>query len=127
MRQVNFSGPHRQQGMSKWGWLFTAIAVGFVITSALRLGPHYIDYRLIQGVAQDLHGQNMHTKMSRRQIEEHFQKQLRINNFRIPIKELLSVDRDSEQTLVNINYEIREHLFYNIDVVLVFSDQFTYR
>ena len=65
--------------------------------------------------------------MSRKQIETHFKKQFRINSFRTPIKEVMSIERDREQTLVNVNYEIREHLFYNVDVVLVFSDQFTYR
>lgn len=126
MSRYRFSGPARQQGLSTWGWLFVAVVVASVVVSALRLGPHYIDFRIVQSVSDRLPVNEVHKEMSRAQILEHYKKQFRIENFRVPLKEMMTIERDREQTTVDINYEIREHLFYNVDVVLVFSDQRTY-
>lgn len=126
MSRQNFKSPTRQLGMSMWGWLFVAIVVGTVITSVLRLGPHYIDFRIVQSVSDRLPAAEVHKDMSRAQILEHYKKQFRIENFRIPLKDMMTVERNREQTVVDINYEVREHLFFNIDVVLVFSEQRTY-
>ncbi|MCR9258547.1 MAG: DUF4845 domain-containing protein [Pseudomonadaceae bacterium] len=126
MSQHSFKGPRKQHGMTMWGWLFVAIVVGTVITSLLRLGPHYIDFRIVQSVSDRLPVDEVHKEMSRAKILEHYKKQFRIEGFRIPLKEMMTVERNREQTTVDINYEVREHLFFNIDVVLKFSEQRTY-
>ena len=38
----------RQQGMSKWAWLLFIGMAALVVTSALRLGPHYVDFHIQQ-------------------------------------------------------------------------------
>ncbi len=96
-----------------------------LLTAVLRLGPHYIDYRIVRSVVERLPVSEVH-KMPRTKIVEHFTKQFRVENFRIPLKEMMSIDRDREKTVIDINYEVREHLFYNIDVVLTFSEQHSY-
>ena len=115
-----------QRGMSKWGWLFVLAVVGGGMTAALRLGPHYIDFQIVQSVIDRLPTADVHGTMSRSQITEHFKKQFRIESFRKPLREILTIERDREQTVVDISYEVREHLFYNVDVVLVFSERRTF-
>ena len=44
----------------------------------------------------------------------------------MPVKEILNIERSRKQTVLDFNYEVREHLFYNVDIVLVFSEQRTY-
>ncbi len=117
------SNRSKQLGMSKWGWLLFIVVAVAALSAVLRVGPHYIDYRIVQGVADRLPVGEVHAQMSRQEIKEHFQKQFRIENFKVPVNDMLVIERDRAQTLVNINYEIREHLFYNIDVVLVFGEQ----
>ncbi|MEE4284372.1 MAG: DUF4845 domain-containing protein [Pseudomonadales bacterium] len=126
MSRSSFKSPAKQLGMSMWGWLFVAIVMGTVITAVLRLGPHYIDFRIVQSVSDRLPVNEVHKEMSRAKILEHYKKQFRIEGFRIPLKDMMTVERNREQTVVDINYEVREHLFFNIDVVLVFSEQRTY-
>ena len=126
MSRSSFKSPAKQLGMSMWGWLFVAIVMGTVITSVLRLGPHYIDFRIVQSVSDRLPVDKVHKDMSRAKILEHYKKQFRIEGFRIPLRDVMTVERNREQTVVDINYEVREHLFFNIDVVLVFSEQRTY-
>ena len=116
----------RQRGMSKWGWLIAMLLLAGTMTTVLRLGPHYIDFRIVQSVLDDLPKSEVHADMSRAKIVEHFSKQFRIENFRIPVKEMMSIERTRDQTVLDVNYEVREHLLYNIDVVLTFSDQRTY-
>ena len=123
MQQLKFAWPNTQQGMSKWAWLFFIATLVLLGTAALRLGPHYIDYRVVQSVTDRLPVDQVHSDWTRAEIREHYQKQFRIESFSTPVKDILKVTRSREQTTVDINYEVREHLFYNIDVVLVFSDQ----
>ena len=55
MRTQNINLGHRQQGLSKWGWL---VFIGLMVaaaTGALRLGPHYVDFRMVQGVLDRQH------------------------------------------------------------------------
>ena len=121
----NFN-PQRQHGMSKWGWLFAAIVFVSAVTLTLRLGPHYLDFRIVTTILDRLPAESLHQKMTKEDIREVFTKQFRIESFRIPLKEVLTIDRNRDRTIIDVNYEVREHLAYNVDVVLVFSEQRTY-
>ena len=123
MQKSKVTWPNRQLGMSKWAWLFFLIVIAGFATAALRLGPHYIDYRVVQAVADRMPPGEVHSEWTRGEIVEHFNKQFRVESFRIPTKEVIKIERSREETVVDINYEVREHLFYNIDVVLVFNDR----
>jgi hypothetical protein len=116
-----------QLGMSAWAWLFVIMVMVGMATAVLKLGPHYIDFRVIQSVVNRLDEGKVHESMARSDIVEYFQKQLRIENVHTPLTQMLKIDRDREQTVLNINYEVREHLFFNIDVVLSFNEVRTYK
>ena len=124
MQQIS---KNHQQGMSKWGWLATVIAMVFVATVVLRLAPHYVDYNVIGGVFDRLPEDRVHADMSRGDIREHFTKQFRVENFHFKIRDILRVTRDRDQTIVNITYEIREPIAYNADVVLSFAEERIYK
>ena len=111
-------------GMSKWALLLIIIALVVFGVSALKLGPHYIDYGVMQGILERLPADTH--KMSRSDIREHFSKQFRIENFGFKVREILTVDRSRDQTNVIVQYEVREHMFYNVDVVLSFEDSRTF-
>ena len=115
-----------QRGMSTWGWLFFAGMIAFGASAVLRIGPHYIDFRMVQSVMNRLADDEVH-EMSRSKIREHFSKQFRVENFHIKVQDIMEIERDRDQTVVVIDYEIREHLFYNVDIVLAFSEQRAYK
>ncbi|MEM7097070.1 MAG: DUF4845 domain-containing protein [Pseudomonadota bacterium] len=112
-----------QTGLTKWGWMMAIVGFVFVATAAMRMIPHYMDYQVVQSVADRLPKKTVHNDMSKNEIMEHFRKQFRVENFTIPVKDMMTISRDQYETVVEINYEVREHLFHNIDVVLVFSDR----
>jgi hypothetical protein len=111
-----------QRGMSVWLWLMLLMILAGAAISILRLGPHYIDFRIVQSVADRLDIGSVHQKMSRAEIMEHFEKQFRVESIYTPVSQRVRVDRDREQTVLNIDYEVREHLFFDIDVVLSFNE-----
>ncbi len=113
------------QGMSKWAMLLVLAALVVFGTAALRLGPHYIDFTVVQGIVERLPDQT-HKELSKIKIREHFAKQFRIENFSHNVRKVVKIDRNLERTVVSVDYEIREHLFYNVDVVLAFSDSRTF-
>ena len=125
MKQTAKLGANGQRGLSMYGWLAVIIVAVSLLTAVLRLGPHYIDFRIVQGVMDRLPISEVHT-MPRDKIREHFKKQFRVENFRIPLKDIMTIERNSGQTVVGINYEVREHMFFNVDVVLSFSEKRTY-
>jgi hypothetical protein len=116
-----------QLGMSSWAWLIFIVLMVGAGTAALKVGPHYIDFRVVQSVADRLDENKVHQDMSRGDIAEHFQKQFRVESIYTPVKDVISIQRDRQKTVLNIDYEVREHLFYNIDVVLTFNDVRTYQ
>ncbi len=121
---VNLSG---QSGMSALGLIATiAVVVAFVVLT-LRLGPHYIDFRTLQAVMGDLPGAEVH-EMDKRAILETLQKRFKINNLRsFRARDVISIDRNKSGTTILINYEIREPLLGNADIVLTFNESYSYR
>jgi len=124
MHNIDFG--QKQRGLSKWGWLLFIGLLVMAASAVLRLGPHYIDFRIVQDVMDRLPADKVHKEMSRTQIDDHFKKQFRVENFRVPLKDMMKIERTRESTIINVDYEVREHLVHNIDVVLVFSEQRTF-
>ena len=79
MRYQNISSRNKQGGMSKWGWLFVIGMLVLASSTALRVGPHYIDFRIVQATMNRLDDNQVHG-MSLGKINEHFAKQLRVEN-----------------------------------------------
>jgi hypothetical protein len=125
MHQHNVTWRNKQLGMSKWGWLFVVGVLALGSSTALRVGPHYIDFRIVQATMDRLQASEVHS-MSRAKINEHFEKQLRVENFTLKVRDIMEIDRDREKTQIIVFYEVREPLLYNADIVLTFSEQRSY-
>jgi hypothetical protein len=116
-----------QAGMSFIGILLVVAIVISVVTLVLKLGPHYIDFYAVKSVIEDLPAQKVH-EMSRREIQESLQKRFKVNNLRdFKVVDILKIERGRDQTVLQVNYEQREHLVSNVYIVLSFQEQFTYQ
>jgi len=117
---------HRSTGLSVTGIILLLVGLVAVITLLLRLGPHYIDWRTMQSVFTGLERQPIH-EMSKNQIREAIAKSFRINGLRdFDQRSLVAIDAEKEFTTVSVSYERREHIVYNIDIVLTFEQSFQY-
>ena len=104
--KTEFKADQYQRGLSTWGWLFAVILGAFVVISILNIGPHYVDFRVVQGITDKLPEKTLHQEMSKNQIYEHYKKQFRIENF--PLK----------PTEVNSTYFQHSPLYKTVGITL---------
>lgn len=117
----------RQRGLSSVGWMATLVVLVSVITLALKLGPHYIDFYTLKSVVEGLPAGEVH-RMSRGDINETLTKRFKVNNLRdFRIRDIIGVERVRDVTALTVDYERREHLLLNLDVVLTFNKRYEYR
>ncbi len=117
----------KQRGISVMGGLAGVVLIAASVTTALRIGPHYIDFRTIQSIMDALPTAEVH-KMDKGAIRELLRKRFRINNIRdFRVQDILSIERTKVSTVVVIDYEVRENLLFNADIVVMFEDQYEYK
>jgi hypothetical protein len=120
------SRPRRQRGMAMIQWLVLILIVGGTATMAIRTVPHYIDFYTMVSVVDALPKNEVHV-MSKQKIRDSLKKRFKINNIReFDLTKIVAIERKRGVTAVTLEYEIREHLFYNVDVVLSFNKRFDY-
>jgi hypothetical protein len=116
----------RQRGLTAVGGLVALIVAGSVILLALKLVPHYIDFFTIQTVIEGLPRDEVRS-MSRVALNEQLDKRFKINNLReYVIRDIISLERRRDVTVLEVHYERRENLFLNIDVVITFHKRYEY-
>lgn len=123
---VPSSSARRQRGVTAIGGLAILIVVVSAIVLTLKLAPHYIDFYTIQSVVDGLPRDEVRG-MSRTALNEALDKRFKINNLRdFAIRDIITVERSRDSTVLEIQYERRENLFLNIDVVITFNKRYEY-
>ncbi|MCK7597171.1 DUF4845 domain-containing protein [Microbulbifer sp. CAU 1566] len=112
-----------QRGMSYWGWLFVIAVFGFGLTIVSKLGPAYIDAHFVEEGLQSLSENDGIREMSNTEIKRELDRFFTINNVRGEPAQAVKIIRGADSTLVSINYELRQPLFQNVDVVMKFDKQ----
>ncbi|WP_299592033.1 DUF4845 domain-containing protein [uncultured Microbulbifer sp.] len=112
-----------QRGMSYWGWLFVIAVFGFGLTIVSKMGPAYIDAHFVEEGLVTLSKQNGIREMSNSEIKRELDRFFTINNVRGEPAQSVKIIRGADSTLVSINYELRQPLFHNVDVVMQFDKQ----
>ncbi|MEX1033329.1 MAG: DUF4845 domain-containing protein [Cellvibrionaceae bacterium] len=117
-----------QQGLSSIGWLLVILVAGFFLTCAFKLVPAYADNMYIKDGLKSLsefeNTDRGYAGMSNSDIRSHLSNYFYINNVRSEATKSIDIERKRDKVLVNINYETRVPLFYNIEVVMTFNNQF---
>lgn len=117
------SHKQKQMGMTTLATLFVVFIAGFFLTVAFKLGPHYLDNRIVQAAITQVGDSDIIDKSDteiRRKIADFFT----INNIRdIDISKVV-IAREAGATRISLDYEKRFPMFGNVDVVLTFSNQY---
>ncbi len=111
-----------QQGLSAIGWLFVITIFGFSILVASKLGPFYLDNRFVVATLESLAEDPELPRMAPSEIRTKLNKIFKVNNIRGKAANSVKVVKNTDKTLVSINYEERIHLLLNIDVLLTFTN-----
>ena len=111
-----------QQGLSPLGVLLVVLLFAFFLVSGLKLVPHYLDFSQLKTIYQNVNDQPNIDNMSPQDVQSAISKALTINSMGdFNIKDSTVISRESGHLRVGLDYEVREQLFANINVVLTFE------
>lgn len=126
IRTPRILGLQRQAGISMFGWLCVLCAVAFGLSIAMKIVPHYMDHNSIVAVIDGM-SPELWRGTNKKRMHEAVDKGLKVNNIRsVKSADVLKIDRNQMVTKLALDYEIRENLFGNIDVVMVFKKDYQF-
>ncbi len=117
-----------QRGLSFVSWFLVLIIVASLASVIVRLTPHYLEFRTIVSVMESLDGEEDITAMTKAQLVQQLRRRFEINSIRgFDFRNHLKLSRTRNLRIVTVGYEVREHVFGNMDVVLNFEETFQKR
>ncbi|WP_313085291.1 DUF4845 domain-containing protein [Pseudomonas sp.] len=117
-----------QRGLSMLSWILVLALVAFFASTAFKMLPHYFDYmsmdKIIRGVESD---QTMEIR-SIGDFYSHVRKGMDVNGIRdLDLKDALEVVIENNEFKVHLDYEKREPLIRNLDLVATFDKEYRLR
>lgn len=115
----------RQHGLGFFGYLFVAGMVVLLILFAMRIIPHYTSNRSLN--EQILRTLDDAEAMggTKRDIRKAIERRLELNNlYHLDVDEILTISKSRDGVTILVDYEVREHLSGNVDLLLQFEREF---
>ncbi|RLJ17776.1 DUF4845 domain-containing protein [bacterium endosymbiont of Escarpia laminata] len=112
----------KQRGLSGIGWLFVLCLIGFFVLMGLKMAPVYMEHYTIKTALESLEREPFIGQKPVSAIRKLFMRRLDINYVTNIKKDHIKIKRSGGSTTIDVNYEVREHLFANLDVVMTFSE-----
>jgi len=107
-----------------FGVISTLILIGLIAgaaTAAFKLGPHYLQFWTVRSVMEDISRDPATAAMGPQGVIQSLEKKLYINDVRSVSRDSFTLEKAQVGRELSVHYEVREHLFGNLDAVLVFS------
>ncbi|KEQ17966.1 DUF4845 domain-containing protein [Endozoicomonas numazuensis] len=111
----------RQKGLSTLGWLVAILVGGFMIMLTFKVAPIYLDDYAISKVLTSMDTKTGVKEAGVPQVREWLNKGLMTNRIKLAKGESKVLRDEGKSVAVEIDYERRVHLMYNIDLVLTFE------
>jgi hypothetical protein len=124
MKKNSLSSMHRQSGASALVIMIMVLFFGGLLTLVLKLGPAYLDDITIQEALESLEGTEDLSTMGPAQVRSLINKRLSVNNVRGFDEKSITVQKNGELVLINVDYEVRNNLFRNVDTVIHFQHEY---
>jgi len=114
---------HHQKGMTAIGWMLVLGLIAFFTLITLRMLPLYLEFGKVASTLESLKEQPNITKQTKSEIVKLVRKRFDVNDVDNVDPKLIKVSMDKGVLKVGINYERREHLVGNVDIVAIFDKQ----
>ncbi|MGI9278867.1 MAG: DUF4845 domain-containing protein [Endozoicomonas sp.] len=111
----------RQKGLSTLGWLVAILVGGFMIMLTFKVAPIYLDDYAVAKVLTSLDTKPGVEEAGVPQVREWLNKGLLTNRIKLAKGESKVLRDKGKSVAIEINYERRLHLMYNIDLILTFE------
>lgn len=117
-----------QKGMSVLGWMVVLALVAFFASTGFKMLPHYMDYMALEGMIKKVETDPALDIKTTRDFYEHVEKGMAVNSIRdLNLADVLEIKLEGGEFLVHLQYEKREHLIENLDLVANFDKEFRIR
>jgi hypothetical protein len=103
------------------GALVVIVLVVFFATIAINMAPAYVTFMQVRSVIDGLHDKPEVVAAGRAKILRNIDSQLNIEGIRSVGTKDFQVAKGSDGLEVSVDYEVRKHLFFNVDVVMHFA------
>ena len=104
--------------------IVTVAIAGMLVLMGIQFVPVYIQNHAITKVAQDVVSQK--DLRSKKEIVKRLEELFRLNDIPQNPKDIMTVQRDNKGAwVVDVKYEERRKLMYNLELVAAFDDQIT--
>lgn len=116
-----------QKGLSMFGWLVVLCVVGFLASVLLKIFPHYMDFYSLQKIITSAETESAQQIRSPNDFYAHINRGAEVNNLDLDLREMLDVRMENNEFYVHLNYEKREPLIENLDLVVHFDREYRVR
>jgi hypothetical protein len=115
-----------QKGLSFLGWILALAVIAFVASTAFKLIPHYLDYFTMKKIITAVEADKQLEITTVDDFYSYVAKGMQVNSIRdLDLKKALSVTVENNKFLAHLQYEQREPLIQNIDLVVKFDHEFS--
>ncbi|GMQ89342.1 MAG: DUF4845 domain-containing protein [Gammaproteobacteria bacterium] len=112
---------HHQKGMTAIGWLLVLSLIAFFTLITLRLIPGYLEFAKVSSVLESLQDEPGITRKTKTEILGLIGKRFDVNDVYQVDPKIIKITKDKGVLKISINYERREHVIGNVDVVTTFD------
>ncbi|WP_156427583.1 DUF4845 domain-containing protein [Thiohalocapsa sp. ML1] len=110
-----------QRGMGFGGVMIIIVLVVFFANLAIAMFPAYATFWQVRGIMDRLQEKPDVIAQGPRGIMSSLSSQLGINSIRDVGTQQFKLERDPDGINLIADYEVRKHLFFNVDVVMAFD------
>ncbi len=113
--------PAKQKGMTTAGMVIIGALVAFVVISGIKLYPSYYDDFAVSTAMKNMEEESREiAAMSPTEIRNTLNKRLQVSGVKLE-KDQVEILKEDGVIKINVNYEVRTHMYGNIDAVTSFS------
>lgn len=118
----------KQKGMSVLGWLLILAVVAFLASTAFKIIPHYLDFFSLEKIISSVETEKALEIRSIPDFYSHVSKGMQVNGIRdLDLDKALKVTLENNEFQAHLQYEKREPLVENLDLVVRFDKEFRVR
>lgn len=112
----------KQKGLTAISWLVILVMVGVLLYVGIKITPVYIDHYAVLSTLESIKNDPSFANKTKREIRETISKRLYVNNIRHITRDHIKIQRSGRVTTINVAYEERRAIAYNISLVMTFNE-----
>jgi len=113
----------RQKGMTSIGWVLVFMLIAVVTLVTLKLLPIYLDGFAVKSSLASLKNEHNISNTPPNKIKTMLLKRFDINTVTDVTKDDIYIDKSQGMMTIEVEYEVRDKLVGNIDVVVMFNEK----